>query len=174
MINLISTESPQLKFTLRFKREMLMPSMPSNWETHFTTGTSSFSRIPDNNFWSKDTRTLFSYFILLVDGLRMMMFHLIPEWDSTRLSWTTELSKTSILFLPSGPLQCTTLDPLKSSGTLHQEHIAESLTSLLVVTQLDLSTQKMLPRIATMFGTDRSCLFMLRIWWTTLRFAHSR
>jgi hypothetical protein len=42
-------------------------------------------RIPVNNCWSLAIETLFFCCILLVDGLRMMMFLLDQEWDNTRL-----------------------------------------------------------------------------------------
>lgn len=87
---LINTGKLQLKSTTKLKKEKLMLSMHSKLETHSTTVTFSYWKIPENNYWKLDTRTQFSYYTHLEDGLRMMMPHLMLEWNNIKLYWMME------------------------------------------------------------------------------------
>jgi hypothetical protein len=96
-----------------------------------------FSTTPERHFSNLDTETQFFYYILLVDGLRTMMFLLTQESNNIKLFLMMELSTLTTPFLLFGLLLCTTLAQLKFSGTLPPEPTPVSHTSSLVVTQQD-------------------------------------
>lgn len=71
-------------------------------------------------------------------------------------SMTALLTPTTLFWL-SGPHLCTTVVPLKFSGTPAPVLTAELPTLSPAVTQQALSTQNALELTSTMSGTDKSC-----------------
>ena len=119
--------------------------------------TSFCLRIPASSSSSSVIRTQSSYSIPSVAGARMMTSQQIQECINIKPSLMTALLTLITLFWLSGPHLCTTVVPLKSSGTPAPVLTAELPTLLPAVTQQVLSTQNALELIFTMSGTDKSC-----------------
>ena len=147
--------------------------MPSKLETHFIMDTSFCLRIPASSSSSSGTRTQSSYSIPSAAGARMMMYQQTQECTNIKPSLTTAPWTPNTQFWLSGLHQCTTVAPLKSSGTPAPVLTAELPTSLPAATQQVLSTQKSLELTSTMSGTDKSCSSTKSLFSTESKSFHS-
>jgi hypothetical protein len=114
--DLIFTDWLLVKSATRLTREEQMQCRHSNSETHFTMGTLFFWKIQKINFLNSDTRTQFYFCILLVAGLRTMMFPWTQEWDNTKHCLMMELLTQLRPSWLSGHHLCTMVAPPKYFG----------------------------------------------------------